>query len=68
MGICHIDLTPYRTGLNVKCKGTFRKYYKQSKMRSRDPAGIYLFIVNSRNTRTRCEICPKLTIKIPERR
>ena len=31
-------------------------------------AGIYLLIVNKRNTRTRCEICSKLTIKIPERR
>ena len=25
-------------------------------------AGIYLFKVNNRNTRTRCEICSKLTI------
>ena len=32
------------------------------------PAGIYLLNVNNRNTRTRCEICSKLTIKIPERR
>ena len=32
------------------------------------PAGIYLLKVNNRNTRTRCEICSKLTIKIPERR
>ena len=32
------------------------------------PAGIYLLKVNRRNTRTRCEICSKLTIKIPERR
>ena len=31
------------------------------------PAGIYLFKVNNRNTRTRCKICPKLTIKTPER-
>ena len=29
---------------------------------------IYLFKVNNRNTRTRCEICSKLTIKTPERR
>ena len=28
------------------------------------PAGIYLLKVNNRNTRTRCEICSKLTIKI----
>ena len=32
------------------------------------PAGIYLFKNNNRNTRKRCEICSKLTIKIPERR
>ena len=32
------------------------------------PAGIYLLKVNNRNTRTRCEICPKLTIKTPGRR
>ena len=30
--------------------------------------GIYLLKVNNRNTRTRCEICSKLTIKTPERR
>ena len=29
--------------------------------------GIYLLIVDNRNSRTRCEICSKLTIKIPER-
>ena len=32
------------------------------------PAGIYLRKVYNWNTGTRCEICPKLTIKIPERR
>ena len=31
------------------------------------PAGNCMFKVNNRNTRTRCEICSKLTIKIPER-
>ena len=30
------------------------------------PAGIYLLKVNNRNTRTRCQICSKLTIKIPD--
>ena len=34
----------------------------------RSPAGIYLLKVNNRNTRTRCEICSKLTINTPERR
>ena len=33
-----------------------------------NPSGIYLLEVNIRNTRTRCELCSKLTIKIPERR
>ena len=33
-----------------------------------NPAGIYLIKVNNRNTRNRCEICSKLTIKTPERR
>ena len=32
------------------------------------PFSIYLLKVNNRNTRTRCEICSKLTIKTPERR
>ena len=31
------------------------------------PAGNYMFKVNNRNTRTRCEICSKLRIKTPER-
>ena len=29
------------------------------------PAGIYLLKVNYKNTRIRCEICSKLTIKTP---
>ena len=32
------------------------------------PAGNYMFGVNNRNTRTMCEICSKLTIKITEQR
>ena len=35
---------------------------------SNKPANIYLFKVNNRNTRKKCEICSKLTIKTPERR
>ena len=31
------------------------------------PVGIYMFKFNDRNTRTKCEICSKLTIKTPER-
>ena len=32
------------------------------------PTGNYMFKVDNGNTRTRCEICLKLTIKTPERR
>ena len=32
------------------------------------PAGVYQLKVKNRNTRARCEICSKLTIKTPERR
>ena len=31
-------------------------------------ADNYLFKVNNKNSRTRCGVCSKLTIKIPERR
>ena len=30
------------------------------------PVDNYMFEVNNRNTRTRCEICSELTIKTPE--
>ena len=36
--------------------------------KSLHPAGIYLLRIDKRNTRARCEICSKLTIKTPERR
>ena len=32
------------------------------------PANIYLFKVNNKNTRKRCEICAYLTMKTPEPR
>ena len=33
-----------------------------------DPDGIYVLKTNNRDTRTRCEICSKLTIKTLEQR
>ena len=36
--------------------------------KSNFPVGIYLLKVNNRNTRSRNEICSKLTVKIPKRR
>ena len=38
----------------------------KSKNINRLPANIYFFKINNRNTRKRCEICSKLTIKAPE--
>ena len=32
-----------------------------------NPAGNYMFKVNTRNTRARCEICSESTTKIPKR-
>ena len=43
----------------------FDFHFSLSTFSSVIPAGIYLLKVNNRNTRTRCEICSKLTIKTP---
>ena len=43
------------------------KLYKLLGLQGYLPAGIYLLKINNRNTRTRCEICSKLTIKTSER-
>ena len=41
---------------------------KYVKIEQNVPVGIYMFKLNNRNTRTKDEICSKLTIKTPERR
>ena len=41
--------------------------FTREKSSSNHPANVYLFKVNNRNTRKRCEICSKLTIKTTER-
>ena len=40
----------------------------KEKYRSWNTWNTYMFKVNNKNTRTRCEICSKLTLKISERR
>ena len=40
-------------------------YVKNKKSLWKIPAGNYVLKVNNRNTRTKCEICLKLTIKTP---
>ena len=46
-------------------KKTKKKYFCQ--ISSICNSDIYLFKVNNINTRKKCEICSKLTIKTPER-
>ena len=50
------------------CPGQFQFLYLHSQRQYYYATGIYQSKVNNRNTRTRCEICSKLTIKTPERR
>ena len=42
---------------------TFPKFYVMVVIRYLNPVGISLLKVNNGNTRTRCDICSKLTIK-----
>ena len=46
-------------------KDQLEDVYSKGETRTVFPADNYMFKVNNRNTRTRCEICSKLTIKIP---
>ena len=62
--LCSFNLRPVSTGLK-----TFDWVLITPMCNSKTfPADIYLLKVNSRNTRTRYEICSELTIKTPERR
>ena len=74
---CSITYTSFSSTLNKESTLHFTlsldRSYEHSYeitffIKSSNPAGIYLFKVNNRNTRTRCKICSKLTIKIPEQR
>ena len=47
---------------------SIRKEIMQNMQSLNFSAGNCMLKVNNRNTRTRCEICSKLTIKTPERR
>ena len=58
--ICTTCTNPYNIALE-------RERNTQPQQRCSHPTSIYLFKDNNRNTKTRCEICSKLTIKTPER-
>ena len=64
-GILLIVCFKLKSGLFSKKSWNSKKISNSKKIHS--PAGIYLLKVNNRNTRTRCEICSKLTIKTLER-
>ena len=56
-----VGITPIIQNLPEKKKG---KSAPEIKFTGSYPASIYLFKINSRNIRTMCEICSKLTIKV----
>ena len=59
----------YFTKINVHLSGTeVVCYFSIYKLIGWDPANIYFFKSNSRNTRKRYEICPKLTANTIESR
>ena len=67
----NIKLKPYDGKINIDFYGS--AFYGKKTPKTDSPwfcflAGNYIFKVNNRNTRTRCEICSKLTKKIPKRR
>ena len=60
---------PYIRGLSpqVFLREFFKLFLNNWKMTNYTQCALSLLKVNSRNTRTKCEICSKLTIKTPER-
>ena len=52
--------------LNVKCLKIDVLFSAPMRIHCLSAAGIYMFKINNRNIRARCEICSKLTIKTPE--
>ena len=61
------DQLQFRLNKIDKIKNYFVPEIKEKELRSKR-LSIYGLNINNRNTRTRCEICLKLTKKTPERR
>ena len=62
---CFLNTFYWVTTRNRIVKSHFKINIKET--REYVPASIYLIKINNRNTRKRCEVCLKLTMKIPER-
>ena len=65
VNLLHIFRTPFPRNTSGWLLLLFQS--SSNSFRKSIPAGIYLLKFKNRNTRTRCKICPKLTIKIAER-
>ena len=63
----YIQFTYFVQGVVTFLKKYFKKNWKSIGI-IYSPPGNYMLKVNNRNTRTRCEICSKLTLKTQERR
>ena len=57
-------LTFCKNSIKLLCALVSEEHIKFPFINTEYPAGNYMFKVNNRNTRTRCEICSKVTIKI----
>ena len=62
MGNEEYEIMFLETVMKLWCKNIFL----QRKKHGAFSENIYLIKVNDKNTRKRCKICSKLTIKIPE--
>ena len=58
----------YEMGIRTKVLAPFFITLYYGTTNTSFSTGIYLLKVNNRTTRTKCEICSKLTIKTSERR
>ena len=58
--------SPYMAQCYEKTKNSMVNSIQKSSLERTHPVSIYLSKGNSRNTRTKREICSKLIIKIPE--
>ena len=64
-----MDWFLYDSGLRHERVNIRNEIWQRSLMRaSLKPGNIYLFKFNNINTWKRCELCPELTTKTPERR
>ena len=66
----YVKIITYRYDIHFGSEKSNKKNRKKISYRLRTqtgliPANIYLFKVNNRNTRKKCKICSKLTMKTP---